>query len=85
MLGSVLGIDVGMHVLEGSIAYPPDEYEFLTEAPIAMQALNGISEGSNGTYSDPIRVALFIDLVGYIGIKIKLRKIDKLSLHNSFF
>ena len=67
MLGTVFAIDVGMHVLEGTIAYPPDEYEFLTESPIAMQALNRVTEGSN--FTDPIRVALFIDLVGYIVIK----------------
>ena len=63
MLGTVLGIDVGMHVIEGSITYPPDAYEFLTESPIAMQALNGVTEGSNETDTDPIRVALFLDLV----------------------
>ena len=66
MLAVVIVIDVGMIAFDMSHVYPSDAQEFLNGvAPKAMALLTG--NGSYAQMTEPIRVAGFVDLVGFIG------------------
>ena len=64
MLGVVASIDAGMLAFLMPHVYPPVEHQFLNGmAPNAMALLTG--NGSYTSITEPVRVAGFVDLVGW--------------------
>ena len=62
MNGAVLALDVCLLSLTFPSAFPPEEHQFLNEAPIAIRTWNGGIAPDNATMV-PVRLAGYLDLV----------------------